>query len=284
MEKKNSNRKRRKFARREKPEFEQSLLDLARVTRVVKGGRRFRFRATVVIGNRKGKVGVGVAKGTDVSQAIQKAFEDAKKKMITVHLAENTIPHEIKHKLGSAKVLLKPAPEGRGIIAGGAVRTVVDLLGVRDIVSKSFGTSNKLNVARATISALSELALPKDFDPEKAKAEESKGKKAGNRRDNNDKSGRQAAPLKAKAKKDDNLTRIEGIGPKIAELLMDNGIKTFAKLADTEVKMMQDLLDENSLGAHKADTWPEQSKLAAAGKWSALQRLQDELMGGKESK
>ncbi|OGI16327.1 MAG: 30S ribosomal protein S5 [Candidatus Moranbacteria bacterium RBG_19FT_COMBO_42_6] len=144
--------------KREKPEYDQKLLDLARVARVVKGGRRFRFRATLVIGNRKGKVGVGVGKGADVSDAIKKAFDDAKKNMITVTLLNNTIPHDISYKLGSARIILKPAPEGRGIIAGGAIRTVVDLAGIKDIVSKSLGTSNKLNVARATVAAFNELA------------------------------------------------------------------------------------------------------------------------------
>jgi small subunit ribosomal protein S5 len=144
--------------KREKPEFDQKLLDLARVARVVKGGRRFRFRATLVIGNRKGKVGVGVGKGADVSDAIKKAFDDAKKKMITVSMYKNTIAHEINYKIGSAKIILKPATPGRGVIAGGAIRTVVDLAGIKDIVSKSLGTSNKLNVARAAIGALTELA------------------------------------------------------------------------------------------------------------------------------
>lgn len=150
-------RNNRKFGKREKPEFEQKLLDLARVTRVVKGGRRFRFRATVVIGNRRGKVGVGVAKGADVSVAMSKAYNDAKKNMLEVKMDGNTISHDISKKLGSAKVMLKPASEGRGIIAGGAVRAVVELSGIRDIVSKSLGTSNKLNVARATIEALKQL-------------------------------------------------------------------------------------------------------------------------------
>jgi small subunit ribosomal protein S5 len=147
----------RKAPRREKPEFDQKMLNLARVTRVVKGGRRFRFRATLVIGNRKGKVGVGVAKGADVASAIQKAFNDAKKNMIEVNLVGGTIAHDVSAKLGSAKVLLKPAPEGRGVIAGGAVRAVVDLLGVKDIVSKSLGSSNALNVARVTLKALETL-------------------------------------------------------------------------------------------------------------------------------
>lgn len=154
-------RNNKKNVRREKPEFDQKLLDLARVTRVVKGGRRFRFRATLVIGDRKGRVGVGVAKGSDVSDAIQKAYNDAKKSMITVKLSGNTIPHDIQMKLGSAKVMLKPASEGRGVIAGGAVRAVVDLAGIRDIVSKSLGTSNKLNVARVTIAALKSLKEPR---------------------------------------------------------------------------------------------------------------------------
>ncbi len=148
-------------ARREKPEYEQKLLNLARVTRVVKGGRRFRFRATLVIGNRNGKVGVGVAKGADVSDAIQKAFNDAKKNIITVELENGTITHDVIAKLGSAKVLLKPGRPGQGVIAGGAVRAVVDLLGIKDIVSKSLGASNSLNVARVTIEALLKLKAPR---------------------------------------------------------------------------------------------------------------------------
>lgn len=154
----------KRFQKREKPEFDQKLLDLARVTRVVKGGRRFRFRATLVIGNRKGKVGVGVAKGSDVSDAINKAFASAKKSLITVHLDGSTLPHDTASKYGSAKVLLRRAPEGRGLIAGGAVRSVADLAGIRDMVAKSFGTSNKINVAKATLIALA------DVQPVKQKA------------------------------------------------------------------------------------------------------------------
>jgi len=155
----NNKRKFKKFnkRKREKPEFEQKLLDLARVTRVVKGGRRFSFRATMVIGDKKGRVGVGVGKGTDVSNAIGKAVNDAKKKMISINTKNGTILYDVQMKLGSAKIMLKPARKGRGIVAGGAVRAVVDLAGISDIVSKSFGTSNKLNVARATIEALKEF-------------------------------------------------------------------------------------------------------------------------------
>jgi small subunit ribosomal protein S5 len=144
--------------KREKPEFDQKMLDLARVTRVVKGGRRFRFRATIVIGNRKGKVGVGVGKGADVSDAIRKAVDDAKKNLITVKMTKNTIAHDINYKSRSAKIILKPAAEGKGIIAGGAVRVVVEFSGIKDIVSKSLGTSNKLSVARAAVEALATLS------------------------------------------------------------------------------------------------------------------------------
>lgn len=147
----------KKPKKREKPEFEQKLLNLARVTRVVKGGRRFRFRATLVIGNRRGKVGVGVAKGADVSDAIQKAFNDAKRNMISLSFSGPTIPYDVRKKLGSAMVLLKPGIAGQGIIAGGAVRAVVDLAGIKDIVSKSLGASNSLSVARVTIIALSDF-------------------------------------------------------------------------------------------------------------------------------
>ena len=161
-------RDKRTRTKKEKPEYEQKLLDLARVTRVVKGGRRFRFRATLVIGNRKGKVGVGVGKGADVTDAIKKAFDDGKKNMINVDVNKNTIPHDMFIKSGSAKIMLKPAPEGRGIVAGGAVRAVVDLAGIKDIVSKSLGTANKLNVARATIEAL------RTFQDSKKKTERAK--------------------------------------------------------------------------------------------------------------
>lgn len=157
----------RKKSHREKPEFEQKLLDLRRVTRVVKGGRRFRFRATVVIGDRRGKVGVGVSKGVDVTDAIAKAYAGAKKTLIHVPIFNGTIPHDIQVKLGSAKVLLKPASEGRGLIAGGAVRIVVDFAGIKDITAKSLGTSNKLNVARATLLALSRLQVIERKKPEK---------------------------------------------------------------------------------------------------------------------
>jgi small subunit ribosomal protein S5 len=151
--------RKRRSSRREKPEFDQKLLELARVTRVVKGGRRFRFRATVVAGNRNGKVGVGVGKGVDVSESVRKAFNSAKKNMIQIKRRNSTIACDAKAKFGSARVMLKPAKPGRGIVAGGAVRSVVELAGIRDIVSKSQGSANKLSVARATIKALESVKV-----------------------------------------------------------------------------------------------------------------------------
>lgn len=143
---------------KEKPEYDQKLLGVARVTRVVAGGRRFRFRATVVIGNRSGKVGVGVKKGQDVSMAVEKAVVHAKKHLIVVPMIDGTIPHETEAKFNTAKVLLKPGIKGRGIVAGGAVRVVCNLAGIENISGKILGkTKNKLNNARATIKALQQL-------------------------------------------------------------------------------------------------------------------------------
>lgn len=139
-------------------EYESKLLDIARVTRVVAGGRRFRFRATVVIGDRKGKVGLGVAKGQDVSYAVEKATAYAKKNIIKVPIKKGTIPHTVEAKFSSAKVLLKPGQEGRGIVAGGAVRVVCFLVGIENISGKILGrTTNKINNAKATIKALKQL-------------------------------------------------------------------------------------------------------------------------------
>lgn len=142
---------------REKEEFEQKTVDLARVTRVMAGGKRMRFRACVVIGDRKGRVGVGVAKGADVTLATQKAFNQAKKAVVDVPLVNGTIPHEVYWKEGAAKLLLRPARTGRGVIAGGATRIVLELAGVRDITSKNLGTSNKVNVVKCAIKALESL-------------------------------------------------------------------------------------------------------------------------------
>ncbi len=140
-------------------EYEQKVLDIARTARLVAGGRRFSFRAVVVIGNKKGRVGVGVAKGIDVSIAINKAIKQAKKYLIEIPLTEDkTIPYQIQEKYSAAQVLLKPAAKGRGVIAGGTIRTICILGGIENITAKIIGrTNNKLNNARATIKALKKL-------------------------------------------------------------------------------------------------------------------------------
>ncbi len=141
----------------EAPEFEEKVVSIDRVTRVVKGGRRLRFRATVVVGNKKGKVGVGVDKGNEVMTAVQKAVARAKRDMIEVNLTGTTIAHELSARKGGAYVFLKPASEGTGVIAGGAVRAVLEAAGVRDILSKMIGSNSKINNAYATILALKDL-------------------------------------------------------------------------------------------------------------------------------
>ncbi|MFA5052547.1 MAG: 30S ribosomal protein S5 [Parcubacteria group bacterium] len=147
---------------KERDGMNESVLDLRRVTRVVAGGKRFRFRATVVIGDGKGTVGVGVAKGADVQAAIQKAKTAAKRKLITFKIVNGTIPHETKAKFSAAEVLLKPAQVGHGLMAGGAVRAVMLLSGVKDVTAKCLGgTKNKLTNAMATIEALKKLKSSK---------------------------------------------------------------------------------------------------------------------------
>jgi small subunit ribosomal protein S5 len=140
----------------EKPqsEFAENVIAIDRVARVVAGGRRFRFRALVVVGNSKGRLGVGIAKGSDVQLAIAKAVNEAKKNLIDISITNGTIAHEITAKVSGASILLKPAAPGTGLIAGGTVRSVLEVSGVHNILSKSLGSSNKVNVAYATIKAL----------------------------------------------------------------------------------------------------------------------------------
>ncbi|MFH1098347.1 MAG: 30S ribosomal protein S5 [Candidatus Uhrbacteria bacterium] len=138
-------------------EFEQKILDLSRVTRVTAGGKRMRFRACVAIGDRKGRVAVGLAKGADVSTAITKATNQAKKNFLTVPIEHETIPHDILVKFKAAKLLLKPAPRGTGIIAGGVVRLILDLAGVPNVVAKILGSSNRVTNAKATMKAIAAL-------------------------------------------------------------------------------------------------------------------------------
>lgn len=138
-------------------DYEQKLLDLARVTRVTKGGKRMNFRATIVLGDKKGQVGFGIAKAADVSQAIDKATRAAKKRIMTVTMKDETIPHVVYAKFGSGKVLMKPAAPGKGVKAGGAMRVILELAGVPNVTGKILGSNNKINVLYATFEALKQL-------------------------------------------------------------------------------------------------------------------------------
>lgn len=171
------NQKGRKPRRgRRKPEvkeFEQKILDLSRVTRVTAGGKRMSFRCALVIGDKKGRVGLGVAKGADVQISIEKAYRQARKNIVTVPLVDETIPHPIWMKFGSALVLLKPAPKGTGLKSGGAMRVVLELAGVPNAVSKIVNSNNKINIAKATLKAIQDLRDPKErVYSEKKKSED----------------------------------------------------------------------------------------------------------------
>lgn len=138
-------------------EFEEVIVDIGRVTKVVKGGRRFRFTALVVVGNKKGLVGFGFGKAKEVPDAMKKAVDDAFKNIVEIKLKGSTIPHDVEVKYNASKILLKPASEGTGVIAGGGARPVIELVGIRDILTKSLGSNNSASVVRATIKALSML-------------------------------------------------------------------------------------------------------------------------------
>lgn len=140
-------------------EFEQKILDLARVTRVTAGGKRMSFRCALVIGDKKGRVGFGIAKGKDVQIAIEKAYHQAKKNVITVPLVNETLAHAVWVKEGSATILLKPAPKGTGLKSGGAVRMILEYAGVPNAVSRVLNSSNKINIARATLQAIKEIEV-----------------------------------------------------------------------------------------------------------------------------
>ncbi|MEK7579872.1 MAG: 30S ribosomal protein S5 [Patescibacteria group bacterium] len=145
---------------REVQEYEQKVLDIARVTRVTKGGKRFTFRAAIIIGNKAGKVGFGIGKGADVAQSVEKAFKQAKKHLINVIFKDTSIPHRIEAKMNSAVVFLKPAPRGSGVRAGGPMRVIAKLAGIEDISGKIISkTNNKINIAKATIEALKKLRV-----------------------------------------------------------------------------------------------------------------------------
>jgi small subunit ribosomal protein S5 len=149
--------KKKKFVQKNEKEFEERVVSINHITKVVKGGRRYRFSAVVVVGDRKGKVGIGTGKAIEIPDAIKKAVEDAKKNLIEVPIINTTIPHEVLGVHGGGRVFLKPAIDGTGVIAGGPVRAVVELAGIQNILSKSLGSNTPINIVRATINGLSEL-------------------------------------------------------------------------------------------------------------------------------
>jgi small subunit ribosomal protein S5 len=165
----------------EPKEFEEVVINIDRVSRVVKGGRRFRFKALVVVGDKKKRVGIGVSKGTDVQTAVMKATSVAKKNVVEIPIFKTTIPHEVNAKVGGARVLLMPASPGTGIIAGGTVRAIINVTGINNLLSKSLGSTNKVNAAYATIEALMQLRSKDQWvttELENTKAAATKAKKS----------------------------------------------------------------------------------------------------------
>lgn len=185
---KRKGREKSKF-KRERPEFDQQIVDLARVTRVTKGGKQLSFRACVVIGDRKGRVGYGIKKGKDVQIAVDKAVNQAKKNMIKVPLTNETVPHRVEAKYKAGKVMIKPAPRGSGIIAGSSVRVVLDLAGVPNASAKIMGkTNNKVTNVKAIFSALQSFkpvkanVVKKSTKKDEKMSEEKKSKKTENKK------------------------------------------------------------------------------------------------------
>ena len=204
----NDKRKRRSRGPREEKEFEEYMLQLDRVTRVVKGGRRMRFRATVIIGDRAGRVGIGLGKGADVQIAARKGATEAKKNLINIPIVNDTIPHPVKLKYKAARILILPAAPGTGLIAGSAVRKMLELAGVKNVLSKSFGTTNRVVLGQAMLKVLGELkmteAAEKFVANLKREKDEAKKKRAAAQKDSG-KTGRRRPPRKDEPKKETDL-------------------------------------------------------------------------------
>lgn len=173
-----TNRRTQNTGEQPEKQFEERVVNIDRVARVVKGGRRFRFRALVAVGDRKSKVGIGSAKGADVTTAVTKAVEVAKKNMVELNIYKGTVPHETTAKVGGANILIKPAAPGTGLIAGGVVRTILEVGGVHNALSKSLGSSNKTNTAYATLAALQAVEPAKNWITRQNSAKTKKTTKA----------------------------------------------------------------------------------------------------------
>lgn len=210
IERNRPRRKGRRNDRKKEPkEFEESILRIARVTRVVKGGRRMRFQVTVVIGDKKGRVGMGVGKSGEVLGGIQKAIAEAKKNLVKVSVGSGTIAHQVSAKFKASKVFLLPAQEGKGIIAGGAVRKILELAGLRNVLSKAHGSRNSLNLARATFQALADLPKKEAVVSKKEEKKQTEAPKkapakkvAAKSEEKKSAPKKKAAPKKASAKKE----------------------------------------------------------------------------------
>jgi small subunit ribosomal protein S5 len=169
--------RKKQFRKKQPKEFQEEVIQVDRVTRVTKGGRQLRFRATVIIGDKKGRVGYGIGKATEVQLAIQKAVTKAKKRLITIPIYEGTIPHTVQVKFKASKILIKPAGKGTGIIAGSAARKMLDLAGVSNVLSKSLGSNNRLNLTKATFEALQKLRLRPELETDQEKKKKKVEKK-----------------------------------------------------------------------------------------------------------
>lgn len=148
------------YRNREDKEYQEKVVQINRVTKVVKGGKKMGFRAVVIVGNGNGQVGLGIGKANEVASAIRKAVEDGKKNLVKVPIFSGTIPHDVEGKFSSSSTIIKAAPKGKGVIAGGAVRTVLEMAGIKNVVAKSIGSSNPINVVRAALSAMQRLKDP----------------------------------------------------------------------------------------------------------------------------